>query len=660
MTSLVTALRLLASTVGVEWSPPDHGLEEVDPRVLALHFGLRLRRVRLYRRAWWHRENGPLLAFRRTNGAPLALLPAKSAAYRAYDPATGTTTDLDDASVAKLAEEAFMPYPRTLSLARRTWLRMALVGGSKDSRWQFACSLTLACLSVAPALALFAVDGALREDRRDALGLIFASLSLVAISAALFEHTRAISALRWRGRANLRLHAALWDRLLDLQRATFRRMQPWQFCAQLRDALAGAQAGMDARLALQRSTSELVIALGVLLMLAPQAVAAAVATLAVTYPVQLFQGRNAEAAVEVAEGLRPQASRGTYLLARFLPQLRTLGCGEWLLASVKIELNQIILAYRRAAATRAKAALASTVAALLVCAVTATATIVAGRPPPSIGLLGCVLFLSFLASRAVTTLASTLAKAQVDRQRVDKGGSAMESLARTRDCLPSIARIESVELDGVSFRYPGASRACICEVSLSIARGDVIALTGPSGSGKSTLVRLLLGLERPEKGTIRVNGLDLNNQDTMAYRCRVGAVFQDQQIGYATVRSAILGMTPLALDQAWEAARLAQLDDVIAHLPMGMQTIVSEGPFPGSLLRQLMIARSLARSPDLLALDEAMASLDEPIQERLIANLRRLDTTVIFCAHRPSTLALADRVVQLTDGHINATEIRAQ
>nr|WP_247893402.1 ATP-binding cassette domain-containing protein [Azospirillum endophyticum] len=192
------------------------------------------------------------------------------------------------------------------------------------------------------------------------------------------------------------------------------------------------------------------------------------------------------------------------------------------------------------------------------------------------------------------------------------------------------------------------SAPCLHRVSLSLARGRVVAVTGPSGSGKSTLIALALGLLRPDSGMLRINGRDLSTLDAAAVRARIGTVLQDEEIGVATIRSVILGMAPLPAERAWEAARLARLDADIAALPMGIQTLVAEGAFPAGLMQRLLIARALARNPDILVLDEATTALDEDMQAALFADMRARGVAVLVASHRPSTLALADHVLDLS------------
>jgi ABC-type bacteriocin/lantibiotic exporter with double-glycine peptidase domain len=131
-------------------------------------------------------------------------------------------------------------------------------------------------------------------------------------------------------------------------------------------------------------------------------------------------------------------------------------------------------------------------------------------------------------------------------------------------------------------------------------------------------------------------------------------VFQDEILEVATLRRVILGMAPIPEERAWEAARLARIADIITNLPMGMQTMVAPMTVPSALLHQLLIARALARRPEMLVLDEALSNLDSDVQSGLVADLRRSGMTIVICTHRPSTMALADRIIRLERGGIVA------
>ena len=206
-----------------------------------------------------------------------------------------------------------------------------------------------------------------------------------------------------------------------------------------------------------------------------------------------------------------------------------------------------------------------------------------------------------------------------------------------------VERLDEVALRGVRFRYPDAAAPILTDVTLHLVAGTVLALAGPSGTGKTTLLRLIAGLATAEAGEVLINGRPASSLD---YRRRVAAVFQEEPIDHGTIRSLIAGSMRLALDEVWALAARIGIDEQIRALPMGMQTLVVEGPFPPSLLEPLLIARALAQDPELLILDEALGSLPRGCAVALLEDLRRGGRIVIFAGHDPALIVCADQVLR--------------
>ena len=163
-----------------------------------------------------------------------------------------------------------------------------------------------------------------------------------------------------------------------------------------------------------------------------------------------------------------------------------------------------------------------------------------------------------------------------------------------------------IVMDAVSFAYPQASRPVVDSVSLSLEPGEFVAIVGASGAGKSTLLRLLLGFEQPSRGTVSYDGRDLATLDPAILRRQLGVVLQNGQLLPGSVFDNIVANGPYAPADAWQAAEQAGLADDIRAMPMGLQTMVSEGAgtLSGGQKQRLLIARALIRKPRILFLDE--------------------------------------------------------
>ncbi len=213
----------------------------------------------------------------------------------------------------------------------------------------------------------------------------------------------------------------------------------------------------------------------------------------------------------------------------------------------------------------------------------------------------------------------------------------------------------SIELNNVYFKYSENSPYIIRNLSLKIRSGEYVAIVGRTGCGKSTLMRLLLGFEKPEKGAVYYDGKDLNRLDLGSLRRKIGTVIQGGGLLQGDIFSNIIISAPhLTMDEAWEAAELAGIADDIRAMPMGMQTLISEGQggISGGQRQRLMIARAIAPKPKILMFDEATSALDNKTQKQVSEALDRMGCTRIVIAHRLSTIRHCDRILVLDGGRV--------
>lgn len=212
-----------------------------------------------------------------------------------------------------------------------------------------------------------------------------------------------------------------------------------------------------------------------------------------------------------------------------------------------------------------------------------------------------------------------------------------------------------IELSHVSFKYNDDMPNVIDNLSLKIHKGEYLAIVGSTGCGKSTLMRLLMGFEFPQKGTIFYDRMNITNIDLESLRKQIGVVLQDGKLFLGDIFSNITITAPeLTMDQAWEAAEIASIADDIRNMPMGMNTMVAEGQggISGGQRQRLMIARAIAPKPKILMFDEATSALDNITQRKISEAIDALKCTRIIIAHRLSTIQHADRIVFLDKGKI--------
>ncbi|MCR5071526.1 MAG: ATP-binding cassette domain-containing protein [Bacteroidales bacterium] len=214
----------------------------------------------------------------------------------------------------------------------------------------------------------------------------------------------------------------------------------------------------------------------------------------------------------------------------------------------------------------------------------------------------------------------------------------------------------NIDIRGLKFRYDEDMPYLFNNLNLHINAGDYVAFVGPSGCGKSTLVRLMLGFEKAETGSIFYDehNLDDINKPSLRRYC-ISICLQDGQLVEGTIRDNILfGNGSYTDEDVWEAAKNAALDKDIEAMPRGLDTPISaDGQgVSGGQRQRILIARALIRKPKIFFLDEATSALDNISQHIITENLARMRCTRITIAHRMSTIRECNRIIVLGDGKV--------
>jgi ATP-binding cassette subfamily B protein RaxB len=212
-----------------------------------------------------------------------------------------------------------------------------------------------------------------------------------------------------------------------------------------------------------------------------------------------------------------------------------------------------------------------------------------------------------------------------------------------------------LEVDGLGFRYSPDEPWVIRNLSMVVAPGESVAVVGSSGCGKTTLVKLLLGLLIPTEGEIRLGGVPLAKVGLENYRRLIGAVMQDDQLFAGSISDNISFEDDGVDDQRVRAAaELAAVHRDIAAMPMGYSSLIGDmgTTLSGGQKQRVILARALYRQPSLLFLDEATSHLDVECEKQVSDAVRRLELTRVIIAHRPETIASADRILVMHAGAI--------
>jgi len=273
------------------------------------------------------------------------------------------------------------------------------------------------------------------------------------------------------------------------------------------------------------------------------------------------------------------------------------------------------------------------------------------------------------ALRPLTSLFNDIQAASAPAQRVAELLAIPAEGMRERD-LPALPRHgvsagSAITFDRVRYRYEGAERDAVRDVSLTIRHGEFVAIVGPNGCGKTTLASMLVRLFDPTEGSIRIDKIDIQGASLSSLRAQVGVVAQDPLLIRGSIReNIVLGFDGATDAEIERAMRLAHAWQFVSALPAGLEHQLGEGGtgLSGGQRQRIAIARALVRDPSVLVLDEATSQIDAESEAQIAAAIDdfRRGRTVIAIAHRLSTVRTADSIVVMEDGAIRDVGTHAE
>lgn len=657
---LFAAFRIVAQAQGLEVEPPPAGPPVKDPiQGLARACRVRARRVVL-REGWWREDNGALLGRWADRPVPLALLPVRGGGYEAYDPAERTRVRVDEKVAAQVGPTGYMIYRPFPAQALRPLdvLRFGLHGCRPDVVTALAAALMGAVLGLVLPLAtgmLFEniIPGA---DRGQLMQMTLVLLA-VALAGALFTVVRGLAIVRIESRTAASIQAAVWDRLIALPLPFFRGYSAGELASramnveEIRRLMTGAV--VTGLLAGLFSLSNLFLLFHYDLLLGAVGSGLIAVSLIASVGIGLLQLRSQRSILETRSrisGMMLQFLTGIskLKLAGAEPQAFSLWArsfGEQRDRQYHNRVLGIRLAVFNAGYPIACSILLFTLAA---------------RTLGTENAMGTGEFLGFTAAfglclGAVLSTSTAIMQALNAVPLYEQVKPILHTTPEVRPGKDEPGELSgAIELQHVSFRYAPDGPQVLRDVSVRINPGEFVAFVGPSGSGKSTCFRLLLGFDTPEVGSVAYDEQDLAGLDVEAVRRQMGVVLQSGRVMSGDLFTNIVGSSTATQDDAWEAARMAGLDEDIRKMPMGMHTMVSDGggTLSGGQRQRLMIARAIVGRPRILLMDEATSALDNRTQGIVSQSLDRLRATRVVIAHRLSTIIHADCIHVLVAGEI--------
>lgn len=618
--------------------------------------GLMWRRVELGGK-WYRNSMGPLLAFRKDNGNTVALLPGRLFGYYYRDPDSGKTHRVSKAIASQFTEEGlcfYYPLPLKKLGVRDLLIYLADTLDTEDFALFFALALSVTLLGMLMTNITRALTGFVLESKDIPLLMGTAVFMISTVFASvLIDTSKQIMMSRISIKASVSMDAAMMMRIMQMPPRFFRQYASGelstrynaigQFC----DLVLGNvfSTGISALLSMLYitqiffyapslgKTSLLIIAAGVIMSL-------------LSGLIQMRVSRELMERSSKESGL-------SYALITGIQKIRLAGAEKRAFAKWGHDYADVAaLSYNPPMLTRVGTAIS--IGINLIGTIFLFFLAVQNKVTPSE-------YISFNAAYgAVSASFGALTGAALSiagiKPVLDVARPILETEPEASESRSLVSHLSgNIELSGVYFRYDQNMPWVINGINLKIREGDYVAIVGTTGCGKSTLVRLLLGFEKPDKGAIYYDGKDVANLDLHSLRRKIGTVTQDGTLFQGDIFSNIAISAPqMKLEDAWEAAELAGIADDIRAMPMGMQTLISEGSggISGGQKQRLMIARAVAGKPKILILDEATSALDNRTQQQVAEALDRLGCTRIVIAHRLSTIKNCNRILVLNEGQI--------
>ena len=618
--------------------------------------GLMRRNVRL-EEGWYKDAYGPMLAFRKEDGMPVALLPKAFVGYSFYDPVAGQRVNLNKGNAAQFDADAICFY-RPLPLKKLGIPDLILYLRSCLSLGDYAALAGLTLLTVLLGMVMTNINRALTgfvlKSGSSILLMGTAVFMLCTIlSSQLITTVRELMMNRIQIKTSLSVEAALMMRVMNLPANFFRQYASGELSSrfgavnQLCDLLLGNvfSSGLTSLISLLYITQIFHYAPALVL----PALAIILVSLAFSILSSLMQIRISKQSMEKSA----KENGLSFALISGVQKIKLAGAEKRAFARwARAYSDAAELSYNPPVFLKANAAI--TTAISLAGTILIYFLAVSTRVSPSEYIAFNTAFgLVTGAFSALTGVALSVAQIKPILEMAEPILKTEPESAENKAIVTSLNG--RIELSNVYFRYTESMPYVVDGMSLKIQPGEYVAIVGSTGCGKSTLIRLLLGFETPEKGAIYYDGKDISKLDLRSLRRKIGVVMQEGKLFQGDIYSNIAISAPqLTLNEAWEAAELAGIADDIRAMPMGMQTILSEGQggISGGQKQRLMIARAIAPRPKILMFDEATSALDNRTQKQVSDALDGLRCTRIVIAHRLSTIKNCDRILVLDKGRI--------
>ncbi len=618
--------------------------------------GIMRRSVKLAK-GWRRDATGAMLGFKRSDGAPVALIPTGLAGYSYFDYERGKTVKVGRKSEALFEDEAivfYKPFPQTkLSLAA---LGRYIIGvlSLSDLFLLGGAMLAIALLGLLTTKLNHLLIGAAVQS--GSLSLLLAIMTFMAsatLASLLINAVRGLMIAKLQTKLNLTVQAATMARIMLLPPSFFKKRSAGELASMAGQINSLCMMIISSVLSGGLTSIFSIMYISQIFAYAPSLAAVALLVLLATALFSVVVSIRQVGISRKEMKLEAKESGMSYAMIAGIQKIKLAGAEKRAFARFgKVYTQRSWLVYNPPALIKYKAAISLLISSAGMVALFYMAT--TSRVPVAD-------YFAFntaygMVSGAFMSLVSVAMTAAGIGPILDIVKPILDAVPEVADGKQVITRLSGgIELNNVSFRYSDTMPNVIDNLSLKIRPGQRVAIVGATGCGKSTLMRLMLGLETPQKGAVYYDGKDLSTVDLKSIRRRVGSVMQNGKLFSGDIFSNITVSAPwMTMDDAWEAAETAEIAEDIRRMPMGMHTLISEGTggISGGQKQRLMLARAIAPKPRILMLDEATSALDNITQKKVSAALDKMKCTRIVIAHRLSTIKQYDRIIYLENGRI--------
>ena len=617
--------------------------------------GIMRRTVRLTP-GWYKDAVGAMLGTKK-DGSIVALLPGSAGGYTCKDYATGKTRRINRKNADEFGEEAicfYLPFP-----LRRLGMFDLLAYCFRQLRaWDYALMLLLTALATAlglvtPAISRYLYGPVLSLGSKALLAGAVLTLLCVMLSNSLLSVIRSIFSASITTRMELAVESAVMMRVLSLPVDFFKKYSAGELSSRVGHISNLCSMMLNAIFSTGLTAVFSLVYIAQVFAYAPALAAPAIVLTLLTATFSLI---TALMQMRVSEKQLTEAGKESgmvYALLGGVAKIKNAGAEKRAFARWSKQ-------YTSAARYLYQPPLLLRLSGTITTAITLLGTIVLyyAAIRSKLAMADYMAFSSAygMVSGAFTALAGIVITISQIRPVLKLVQPILEAEPEVDLNRQVVTRLRGgIELNNVSFRYNDSMPFVLDDLSLKIRPGQYVAIVGKTGCGKSTLMRILLGFEKPQKGAVYYDGRDISTMDLKSLRRKIGVVMQSGSLFQGDIYSNITISAPqLTLEEAWEAAEMAGMAEDIRKMPMGMNTLISEGQggISGGQRQRLMIARAIAPKPRILMFDEATSALDNITQRTVSESLDKLKCTRIVIAHRLSTIRHCDRIIVLDKGKI--------